>query len=255
MTQEAEARLVGILFTDGCVSPKGNSWRVIVSNNSPAVVEAFEEAVAACFGLPIRRTVRGKLHVGVLDSQEVGRLLIERYGTFRTESCQSHQGCPYLRGGSKPCRQCSPVEFDGTSYPPASLPIFSSDAEVAVFLQSAFSCDGSVNLYLAYRGRISWLIRNVYLACKHPILIFQYASLLGRLGIEARVNQADWRVMIQGRNPIQRFADLVGFLSNAIIGANSPFWHGRCKSEVLNLLLESYGCPQRIRDLPQFLRT
>ena len=255
MTQEAEARLVGILFTDGCVSPKGNSWRLTLSNNSPAIVDAFEEAVAACYGLPIRRTVRGKLHVGVLDSQEVGRLLIERYGTFRTEGCRSHKGCPYLRGGPKPCRQCAPVDFDDISYPPASLPIFSSDGEVAAFLQSAFSCDGSVNLYLAYRGQSSWLIRNVYLACKHPVLIFQYVRLLDRLGIAARVNQADWRVMIQGRDHIQRFADLVGFLPGSVIGANSPFSHGRCKSEVLKLLLESYGCPQRIRDLPQFLRT
>lgn len=255
MTQEAEARLIGILFTDGCVSPKGNGWRVIVSNNSPAVIDVFEETVAACYGLSVRRTVRGQLHVGVLDSQEVGQLLIERYGTLRTESCRSHQGCPYLRGGRKPCRQCLPVSFDGTPYPPASLPSFSSDGEATAFLQSAFSCDGSVNLYLARRGQTSWLIRNVYLACKHPILIFQYASLLAQLGIEARVNQADWRVMIQGRNPIQRFADLVGFLPGAIIGANSPFWHGRCKSEVLKLLLESYGCPQRVRDLPQFIRT
>jgi len=252
MTREAEARLVGILFTDGCVSPKGGSWRVIVSNNSRAVVDSFQETAAFCFKVPIRRAVRGKLHVGVLDSKAIGQTLIERYGTFRTESCHSHQGCPFLRGGPKPCRDCHPVTVEGISYPPATLPDFSSDGEVVAFLQSAFSCDGSVNLYVARRDRVRWLIRNVYLACKHPVLITQYARLLARLEISARVIYGDWRLMIQGQEPIRRFAELVGFLPGAIIGANSPFWHGSSKAEVLQLLLESYGNPQRVFDLPQF---
>jgi hypothetical protein len=252
MTQEAEASLVGILFTDGCVSPKGNGWRVIVSNNSRAVVDRFEETMSVCFGKSVRRALRGKLHVGVLDSKETGQQLIDRYGTFRTEACGAHQGCPYLRGGSKPCRQCDPITYDGVSYPPATLPEFSSDSEVAAFLQSAFSCDGSVNLYVARRARNRWLIRNVYLACKHPVLLFQYVSLLARLGIRARVQQSDWRAMIRGREAISLFAKLVGFIPGAIIGANSPFWHGRTKADVLQLLLESYGNPQLIYDLPQF---
>jgi hypothetical protein len=252
MTQEAEASLIGILLTDGCVSPKGTSWRVIVSNNSRAIVDRFEETTAICFEKSIRRAVRGKLHVGVLDSKEVGQRLIDRYGTFRTESCQAHQGCPYLRGGPKPCRHCDPVLHDGIAYPPATLPDFSSDSEAIAFLQSAFSCDGGVNLYVARRARVRWLIRNVYLACKHPVLIFQYASLLTRLGIKARVLPSDWRVMVQGREPISRYANMIGFLPGAIIGANSPFWHGRTKADVLALLLESYGNPREIYDLPQF---
>jgi hypothetical protein len=141
---------------------------------------------------------------------------------------------------------------DRIQYPPANLPDFATDGEVVAFLQAAFSCDGGVNLYVARRGATKWLIRNVYLACKHPVLISQYAALLARLGIRSRVILGDWRVLIQGREPIGRFARLVGFLSGSIIGANSPFWHRRNKSEVLELLLESYGNPRSIYDLSQF---
>jgi hypothetical protein len=254
MTQDAYARLIGILLTDGCVSPKANSWRIIVSNNSSAVVDCFEECIQTCFGQTVRRSLRGKLHVGILDSKELGQLLIDRHGTFRTESCRANQGCPFLRGGRKPCSRCEPIEFEQIQYPPAKLPEFETGAEVSAFLQAAFSCDGGVNLYVARRGQTKWLIRNVYLACKHPTLIHQYRNLLVRLEIENRVSIQDWRVLIQGYLPLLRFAERVGFLPGAIIGANSPFWCGRPKDQVLDLLLESYGNPRSIYDLPAFSR-
>jgi hypothetical protein len=252
MTQEVYASLIGILYTDGCVSPKGGSWRVIVSNNSQAVVDRYETAIESCFQKSVRRSMRGQLHVGVLDSKEIGQFLIEQHGTFRTEACSAHQGCPFLRGGRKPCRRCEPILHNGIQYPPASLPDFASDGEVAAFLQTAFSCDGGVNLYVARRGVTKWLIRNVYLACKHPVLIFQYAALLVRLGIKCRVILGDWRVLVQGYEMIDRFARLINFLHGSVIGANSSFWHRRTKSKVLDMLLESYGNPRSIYDLPQF---
>jgi len=252
MTQEAYARLVGILMTDGCVSPKGTSWRVIVSNNSIPIVDAFEEAVQSCFGKSVRRFMRDKLNVGVLDSKEIGQELVDSYGTFRTEACRAGQGCPFLRGGRRPCRDCTPILFEHIQYPPATIPEFESTGEVSSFLQAAFSCDGGVNLYVARRGHTKWLIRNVYLACKHPTLIQQYAGLLARMGIKGRIKFKDWRILIQGRIPITRFASLVGFLPGSVIGANSPFWCNRTKSEILDLVLESYGNPRIVYDLPMF---
>jgi hypothetical protein len=250
--QEAYARLIGILYTDGCVSPKAKSWRVIVSNNSAAIVDRFEEAVRACFDKSVRRSVRGKLHVAILDSKEVGQCLVERHGTFRTEGCRVGQGCPFLRGGRKPCSRCEPVQFAGIQYPPAQLPVFGEKTEVSAFLQAAFSCDGGVNLYVARRGRAKWLIRNVYLACKHPNLIEQYSTLLSRLAIKNRLVLQDWRVLIQGQIPLVRFANLIGFFPGSIIGANSPFWSGSSKQAILQLLLESYGNPRSVYDLPVF---
>jgi hypothetical protein len=252
MTQEDYARLVGVLFTDGCVSPKGSSWRIIVSNNSPSIVDTFEGAMHRCFGKAIRRFARGKLNVGVLDSKEVGQFLIERHGTFRTEACRAGQGCPLLRGGRAPCRDCLPIGHEGIHYPPATLPDFETSVEIAAFLQAAFSCDGGVNLYVARRGATKWLIRNVYLACKHPTLIHQYAKLLAKLGIKSRILATDWRLLIQGHTPIGQFASQVGFLPGSLIGANSPFWCGCTKSDVLALLLESYGNPRIVYDLPLF---
>jgi len=251
-TQEAYARLIGILYTDGCISPKGTSWRTIVSNNSSAIVDSFQESVQTYFKKSVRRAVRGKLHLAVLDSKEIGQQLVERHGTFRTESCHANQGCPFLRGGRKPCLRCEPVLFAETHYPPASLPAFGSEAEISAFLQSAFGCDGGVNLYVARRGRTRWLIRNLYLACKHPTLIHQYLNLLVQLKISGRVSLQDWRVLIQGQSNLVRFADKVGFLSGSIIGANSPFWCGRTKLDILKLLLDSYGNPSSIYDLPMF---
>jgi hypothetical protein len=252
MTREASARLIGILYTDGCVSPKAKSWRIIVSNNSSAIVDCFEECIKICFGRQVRRFVRGKLHVGVVDSKELGQFLIEKHGTFRTEGCQVNQGCPFLRGGPRPCSRCEPVRFAEVHYPPARLPGFVSEAEISAFLQAAFSCDGGVNLYVARRGRTKWLIRNVYLACKHPTLIHQYADLLVQLGVRSRVLLQDWRIMVQGKAPLLRYADRVGFLPGSIIGANSSFWVGCGKTDVLKLLLESYGNPRSIYDLPMF---
>jgi hypothetical protein len=139
-----------------------------------------------------------------------------------------------------------------TQYPPASLPRFDSHVEVATFLQAAFSCDGGVNLYAVRKGNAKWLIRNVYLACKHPVLIQQYAALLERLNVKNRVLPSDWRVLIQGRKPIAQYAELIGFLPAVKIGANSRFWQGRAKSEVLAMLLDSYGNPRKVYDLPQF---
>jgi LAGLIDADG-like domain len=251
-TREAYARLIGILYTDGCVSPKGNGWRIIVSNNSSAIVDSFEETLQTCFEKPVRRSVRGKLHLAVVDSQEVGQLLIDRHATFRTEGCRVNQGCPWLRGGRKPCSSCEPVVFDNIHYPPASLPVFASEAELSAFLQAAFSCDGGINLYVARRGRARWLIRNVYLACKHPTLIHQYADLLVRLEIAGRVSLRDWRVLIQGRSHLVRFANRIGFLPGSIIGANSPYWCGQTKAEILKVLLDSYGNPRSVYDLPMF---
>jgi len=252
MTQEDYARLIGILLTDGCVSPKAKSWRIIVSNNSASVIDAFEETIQQCFGKSIRRFMRGKLNVGILDSKEIGQQLIECHRTFRTEACQAGQGCPFLRGGNKPCRSCEQITFDGIQYPPANVPDLDLNVEVSAFLQAAFSCDGGVNLYVARRGSTKWLIRNVYLACKHPVLIHQYSDLLSRLGIKSRVMLKDWRVLVQGQVPITRFANLVGFLPGSVIGANSPFWCGRTKPEILALLLESYGKPRMIYDLSVF---
>jgi hypothetical protein len=81
-------------------------------------------------------------------------------------------------------------------------------------------------LYVARRKAARWLIRNVYLACKHPVLVGQYSQLLHRLAIKNRVMTRDWRVLVQGRDAIKRFAAKINFLPNVAVGGNSAYWEG-----------------------------
>ena len=235
-----EATLLGILYTDGCLSPKGkNGWRFYLGNTSWQIIEAFKQSLIKLFNLPDRRIrisqkiVNGKpFYKAVMDDMKIGKLLTEQYGTFRT-----------LRYSS---------EVNGSVYPSASLPDRLQDHAIACqFLKVAFSCDGGVNLYVA-RNRYTWLIRNVYLACKHPVLIKQYFNLLKKIGVTGKILQENNLIRIQGKKDLKIFADKVGFMKGVQITQHSAYWEGIEKEKVLQLLIASYGNPKAIYDLPQF---
>lgn len=235
-----EATLLGILYTDGCLSPKGkNGWRFYLGNTSWQIIEAFKQSLIKLFNLPDRRIrisqkiVNGKpFYKAVMDDMRIGGLLTREYGTFRT-----------LRYSS---------EINGSVYPSASLPDRLQDhSTICQFLKVAFSCDGGVNLYVA-RNKYIWLIRNVYLACKHPVLIKQYCNLLKKIGITGKILQEDNLIRIQGRKDLKIFANKVGFMQGVQITQHSAYWEGFEKEKVLQLLIASYGNPKAIYDLPQF---
>ncbi len=236
-----EMTLLGILYTDGCLSPKGkNSWRFYVSNTSWQVILAFKQCMINLFNLPEPRIrisikqVNGKpFYKAVVDSKEIGQLVTDKYGTFRTLKYQS--------------------EINGSLYPPARLPecIDTNKDTISHFLRIAFSCDGGVNLYLS-KGRYLGLIRNVYLACQHPALIKQYDYLLKKLGINGKILWEDELLRIQGRENLEKFAKEVGFLEGVKVTQNSAYWQGSEKQTVLNLAIKSYGNPQLVFKLPQF---
>ena len=51
-----EATLLGILYTDGCLSPKSkNGWRFYLSNTSWQIIKAFKESFINLFDLPEKR--------------------------------------------------------------------------------------------------------------------------------------------------------------------------------------------------------
>ena len=104
-----EITLLGILYTDGCLSPKGGSWRFYLSNTSWQIVSAFKQSMINLFNLPEERIrisikqVNGKpFYKAVVDSKEIGQLVTDKYGTFRTLKYQS--------------------EINGSLYLPACLP-------------------------------------------------------------------------------------------------------------------------------------
>lgn len=231
-----EVTLLGILYTDGCLSKKkGGSWRFYLGNTSWPIIQAFKRSLMALYGLPAKRIRISKkivnkkpFYKAVVDSKEIGQLLTEKYGTFRT------------------------LKY-GDVYPVASLPSnLASDLEaVRQFLRVAFSCDGGINLYVA-RSKYSWLIRNIYLSCHHPVLRVQYFELLKKLDIAAKILEKDDLIRIQGRQDLEKFAKSVGFMSGVKITQNSAYWQGFPKQKVLELAVASYGNPREIYNLPQF---
>lgn len=236
-----EVVLLAILYTDGCLSPKGkNSWRLFLGNTSWQIIRLFKSSLVSLFGVAekririAKRNVNGKPYFkAIIDSKEIGDYLFEKYGTFRTLKYISDNGQSY--------------------YPLASLPESLAKDKNATrqFLQVAFSCDGGINLYVA-RSKYIWLIRNIYLACQHPTLIKQYHLLLKSLGVEAKILFKDELLRIQGKANIEKFAQEIGFLKGVKITQNSAYWQGIEKQTVLKLTLASYGNPKIIYQLPQF---
>ncbi len=234
------ATLIGILYTDGCLSPKGkNSWRFYFSNKSEKLVAVFRECMMKCFALPVSRirlgTTQDGLYRVIVDSKEAGETFTRKFGTFRTLRYQN---------GKLPTT-CLPVEE------------LISHNVVKSFLQAAFSCDGGVNLYVARRegtqGGTQWLIRGVYIACAHPKLRKQYCELLQTFGIRARNVVGDGKVKMETEKDIRLFYDRVGFIDGVQITHTSKFWPAIEKQKLLKLVVESYDKPVDVYSLPQFV--
>ena len=234
------AILLGLLYTDGCLTPKGkSSWRFYFSNKSEKLVMVFRDCMMQCFELPESRVRLGKtqeeLYRALVDSKEIGNEMTRRFGTFRT------------------------LKKRGT-HTSASLPVAEllRHGSANVFLQAAFSCDGGVNLYVARRtgkrGGTRWLIRSVYLACAHPRLRKDYTILLKRLGIQSRNIASDGKIKIEAEKDIRLFHKKVGFIQGVHITHTSRFWPNIEKQLLLEQLVRSYGRPRAVYQLPQFVR-
>jgi len=238
-----EAILLGILYTDGCLSKKSkNCWRFYLSNTSFGIIKYFKNSMMKVFGLNEKRIrisqkeVNGKpFYKAVVDSGYCGSILTARYGTFRTLA--------YKDEGGKGI------------YPLTKLP-FNSDSNlkiVSLFLKAAFSCDGGVNLYVANASRYKFLIRNVFLSCKHPQLQLDYFDLLKLFGVKAKILKKDNKLRLQGKDNLMRFYNKIGFLTGVQITQHSAYWQGWEKNKVLKLLLSSYGRPETVFNMPRFL--
>lgn len=232
------ATLLGLLYTDGCLSPRGKSgWRFYFSNKSEELVILFRACMMKQFALPATRVRLSKtnddLHCAIVDSKDAGESLTQRFGTFRT------------------------LQLNGKETN-ASLPIkeLIQQRVVADFLRATFSCDGGVNLYVARRagarGGTQWLIRSVYLACAHPQLRKEYCQLLRVLGITARNVAGDRKVKIETEEDIRRFHEQVGFIEGVRITHTSKFWPNSEKQELLRKLIQSYETPADVYSLHAF---
>lgn len=234
------ASLIGLLFTDGCVSPKGNSWRIYFANKSSNLINLFQDCMVAVFKIaPYRVRIReiknaNGVCAAVVGSKEIGNCLVGRFGTFRT------------------------LKFKNGELPDARLPITEllESGCIKNFLQAAFSCDGGVSFYPASRvgacGGTKWLIRTVFLSCAHPKLRSDYLKLLKVMNIKARNVPGDNKIKIETKENIKKFQENIGFVSGTVITDHSRYWRGLMKQEVLNIMVASYQDPASIYRLSKF---
>ena len=233
------ASLLAILFTDGCVSPKKkNSWRIYFSNSSEILIQLFRDCMVNVFGLNKERIRIGIITDGfyraVINSKEIGEYLVSRFGTFRT------------------------LRYKDGKLPDTKLPIDQLIASNVVdeFLKVAFSCDGGLCFYPAHRegarGGTKWMIRTVFLACRHAKLRGDYMSLLRFLGIRARNVPKDGKIKIEDENNIRKFWELVEFVEGVKVTKHSKFWRDYEKQDLLSLMVASYENPSRIYNLSKF---
>ena len=238
---QTTAKLLGLLYTDGCLSPKGKSgWRFYFSNKSERLVDEFRECMMQRFALPASRIRLGVtqdgLHRAIVDSKDAGDEFTRQYGTFRT------------------------LAYPNGELPAAKLPVeeLLRHNVADSFLRAAFSCDGGVNLYIARRsgaqGEVRWLIRGIYLACAHASLRNDYRTLLTALGIQARNVAGDGKIKIETEKDIRLFYEKVGFIDGVHITHSSRFWPDIEKQELLRKLVQSYEEPKLVYTLPQFDR-
>ena len=239
-----KATLLGILYTDGCLSRKSKyTWRFFLGNTSLEIIMTFRACMMNLFGLDSyririsRKIVNGKPYYNAtVDSGKYGQALIAEHGTFRTLAFIDESG--------------------NKLYPYARLPFTATSNEeiISDFLRAAFSCDGGINLYVARpKTGYEYLIRNVFLSCHHPKLQRDYCNLLFSLGIQPKLLIKDNKIRIERRENLQKFQEKVGFLNGVKITQHSKYWQGWEKNVVLNLALSSYGNAKSILNLPQFL--
>ena len=232
------ATFLGLIFSDGCLSPKGvNSWRFYFANKSQRLVSIFKESMMQVFALPEDRVRLGMtsdgLYRAIVDSKEAGQLFTDKFGTFRT------------------------LRYKNGQLPKTRLPIkeLIRHDVVKEFLQAAFSCDGGVSLYVAHRktkkNQARWLIRGVYLACAHPKLRKEYITLLKSLGIKSS-DAGDGKVKIRDKENMKMFYQKVGFVDGVRITQTSRFWPNIEKQRLLEKMIESYHNPAATYSLQQF---
>lgn len=242
---DIEATLLGILYTDGCLSKKSkNCWRFYLSNTSYKIIQIFKNCMIKLFKLDSKRVrisekiINGKpFYKAIVDSGPLGEFLNSKYGTFRTLAFKGKNGKEI--------------------YPSTKLPFNKNSNRkiISKFLKTAFSCDGGINLYVAKsKFGYKFLIRNAYLSCKHPQLQLDYQKLLKVFDVKSKIIKKDGKIFIQGKDELNKFKEKVGFIKGVKITQNSKFWQGVEKEKVLDFALNSYNNPRKIINLSRFKR-
>ena len=222
------ATLLGLLYTDGCVSPKEkNSWRIYFCVSSLKLRDIFKKSILDVFAIPSNRVLLGKTKDGyykaIVNSKEIGNFLVSNFGCFRT------------------------LKYENGSLPNVHLRASSAITVKCVpdFLRAAFTCDGGVSFYPVRQGKRQWLNRCVFLACAHPLLRVDYCTLLDILGLSFKNDPKDGKIRITTRSQFEEFYEKIGFLKDVTATCHSSNWRNYPKNKILECLLDSYKNPSK----------
>ncbi|MBP8960777.1 hypothetical protein KBG31_00960 [Patescibacteria group bacterium] len=222
------AYLLGFLYTDGCLSPKGNgNWRIYFSVTSLTLAKTFRDSALNVFNINSNKVRFNSTHSGyytvIINSKEIGAFLTENFGCFRT------------------------LSYSGGILTDAHLPV----KEILCmglapnFLRAAFTCDGGVSFYSVTQSNRAWLNRCIFLSCSHPVLRDEYCILLNSIGITHKNDPKDGKIRITSRTAMEEFRKKIGFIEGVEITNHSKNWSGYPKNVVLDYLLDSYNCPSK----------
>ncbi len=231
------ARLIGALLTDGGISfISGKIWRIHFTSTSPTLTEIFRKDALRILDRKTSKQIRNN---AVIQKSPINKLIKEFYRlspSWRTQPCNSFPICPCQRGFKI---HENHIKLNGRLFPPTKIPdfIFEDNSKAKEFLKIAFTCDGSVLLWVGkaeYGFRID---RRVELSCYHPLLKEQYAVLLNKFGIKTKIR---WdKVVISKRENLEKFYKNIGFVKGVKITSNGR-WGGVEKAELLKLCIKSF---------------
>ena len=220
MSKESPERamLQALLVTDGSVTRKG--YQISFANTSKELISKFCDLVYEVYGFSIPkkriyvgRGTRQKIYIVQFRSKEICGDLIEDmdYSTKRS-----------------------------------FIPEYWSrlkDRDISAVLRNLFDADGgcSVRVVWLRKKNCFEIKREVFLACKNPLVRKQYRELL--LRFEIKTGDSSEKVTITSKEGLSRFKKHVNFSKRVLIGYDSKHWQGLEKRKLLDLALKSYSIP------------
>jgi len=229
------AELIGILLSDGTVDfhklPSGEiRERIRLSAVDESFAKRFQELCTIVFGkTPKIKTRKRKAKHSIIF--EIGltipkgkEAILNKWGFF-TIRIEKEKVCVI--------KSKIPEEIvDGNEEVKRS------------FLKAFATAEGSVHLIID-RERKWWVInRYVQIRCCHPLICKQLMVMLESLGIHPHL--ADNRIKIKGRENLERFQKLIGFLDGCRVTKKSNEWQGVEKNKLLDLCIKLFEIEKKV---------